>query len=82
MALELVYDGKFKGNILAVRRTSCGKTSFVQRLCVNNIFGELEKIEWISKSSGKWSDPAHFLKAQGKVFLSFLCALFLHIFDT
>ena len=33
-------------------------------------------------SSGKWSDPAHFLKAQGKFFLSFLCALFLHIFDT
>ena len=49
MALELVYDSKFKANILAVRRTSCGKTSFVQRLCVNNIFGELEKIEWVSK---------------------------------
>ena len=33
-------------------------------------------------SSGKWSDPVHFLKSQGKFFLSFRCTLFLHIFDT
>ena len=32
-------------------------------------------------SSGKWSDPGHFLKSQGKFFLSFPCTLFLHIFD-
>ena len=31
--------------------------------------------------SGKWSDPGHFLKSQGKFFLSFPCSLFLHIFD-
>ena len=33
-------------------------------------------------SSVKWSDPGHFLKAQGKFIFSFLCTLFLHIFDT
>ena len=32
-------------------------------------------------SSVKWSDPVHFLKSQGKFFLSFPCTLFLHIFD-
>ena len=32
-------------------------------------------------SSGKWSDPGHFLMSQGKFFLSFLCTPFLHIFD-
>ena len=32
-------------------------------------------------SSGKWSDPGHFLKSQGNFFLSFPCTLFLHIFD-
>ena len=33
-------------------------------------------------SSGKWNDPRHFLKSQGKFFLSFPCTLFLNIFDT
>ena len=32
-------------------------------------------------SSGKWSDPVHFLKSQGKIFLSFRCTLF-YIFLT
>ena len=31
-------------------------------------------------SSVKWSDPGHFLKSEGKFFLSFPCTLFLHIF--
>ena len=40
-------------------------------------------IGWIPKiSSVKWSDPGHFLKAQDKFIFSFLCTLFLHIFDT
>ena len=30
----------------------------------------------------KWSDPGHFLKAQGKFSFSFLCILFLQISDT
>ena len=33
-------------------------------------------------SSVKWSDPVHFLKAQGKFIFSCPCTLFLHIFDT
>ena len=49
MASKFGYDGKFEGNILAVGRTGCGKTSFIQRLAVNNSFGELEKIEWVSQ---------------------------------
>ena len=32
-------------------------------------------------SSGKLSDPGHFLKSQGKFYLSFLCTLF-YIFLT
>ena len=39
-----------------------------------------ESQDW--KSSVKWSDPRHFLKAQGKFSFSFPCILFLHIFDT
>ena len=31
-----VYDGKFIGNILIVGRTECGKTTFVQKLALNN----------------------------------------------
>ena len=30
-------------------------------------------------SSVKWSDPVHFLKAQGKFIFSFPCTFFLHI---
>ena len=40
---KFVCDGNFRGNILVVGRTDCGKTTFVQRLAVNNIFGKLGK---------------------------------------
>ena len=43
-----VYDGKFSGNILIVGRTECGKTTFVQKLALNNFFGDLKKVKWIS----------------------------------
>ena len=43
-----VYDGKFIGNILVVGRTECGKTSFVQKLALNNFFGKLKKVKWVS----------------------------------
>ena len=43
-----VYDGKFSGNILIVGRTECGKTSFVQKLALNNFFGDLKKAKWVS----------------------------------
>ena len=34
------YDGKFNGNILIVVRTGCGKTTFIQKLGKNKMFGE------------------------------------------
>ena len=43
-----VYDGKFSGNILIVGRTECGKTTFVQKLALNNFFGNLKKVKWVS----------------------------------
>ena len=43
-----VYDGKFSDNILIVGRTECGKTTFVQKLALNNFFGDLKKVKWVS----------------------------------
>ena len=50
MAVEYSYDdGKFEGNILLVGQTGCGKTTFIQKIAKNNLFGELKEIFWISK---------------------------------
>ena len=38
-----IYHGRFYGNILVVGRTSCGKTTFLEKLGVNNFFGDIEK---------------------------------------
>ena len=46
--MTYVYDGKFIGNILVVRRTGCGKTALVQKLAINKFFGEINKAEWVS----------------------------------
>ena len=43
-----VYNAKFSGNILIVGRTECGKTTFMQKLALNNFFGKLKKTEWVS----------------------------------
>ena len=43
------YDGTFSGNILVVGQTRCRKTSFVQRLTINKMFGKVTTVEWISK---------------------------------
>ena len=44
------YDGKFNGNILVVGRTDCGKTTFIQQLRKNKIFGtEIKDVFWVSK---------------------------------
>ena len=40
---KYIYDGKFKGNILVLGRTECGKTSFVQKLALYDFFGKLKK---------------------------------------
>ena len=43
-----VYNGQFYGNILVVGRTNCGKTTFIEKLGLNNYFGDITKTEWIS----------------------------------
>ena len=43
-----IYDGQFYENILVVSRTGCGKTTFLEKLGVNNFFGKIVKTEWIS----------------------------------
>ena len=37
---EYSYDGQFIGNILVVGRTGCGKTTFIEKLAKNKLFGE------------------------------------------
>ena len=38
-----MYDGKVEGGILIVGRTGCGKTTFVQNLGKNKLFGDVRK---------------------------------------
>ena len=49
MAVNYAYDGKFEGNILIAGQTGCGKTTFIQKLAKNKMFGSLKEIFWISK---------------------------------
>ena len=43
------YNAKFEGNILVVGRTGCGKTTFVQNLGKNKMFGKIEEVVWLSE---------------------------------
>ena len=44
------YNGKFEGNILVVGRTGCGKTTFIQGIGKNKLFGsEITDVFWVSK---------------------------------
>ena len=44
------YDKKFDWNILIVKRTGCGKTTFIQKLGKNKKFGEeILEVFWVSK---------------------------------
>ena len=36
---DYTFDGKFEGYILVVGRTGCGKTTFIQRIGKNKLFG-------------------------------------------
>ena len=50
MENEYIYDGQFHGNILVVGRTGCGKTTFIQKLGKNKLFGdEITDVFWVSK---------------------------------
>ena len=47
---EYTYEGKFQGNILVVGRTGCGKTTFIQKMQKNRLFGdEITDVFWVSK---------------------------------
>ena len=46
--MSSIYNGQFYGNILVVGRTGCGKTTFLEKLGLNNFFGNIIKTEWIS----------------------------------
>ena len=43
-----IYDGQFYGNVLVVGRTDCGKTTFLEKLGLNNFFSDILKTVWIS----------------------------------
>ena len=44
------YDGQFEGNIMVVGRTGCGKTTFIQNLGKNRMFGkDINLVFWVSK---------------------------------
>ena len=45
---KAIYDGQFRGNILVVSKTGCGKTYFLQKLALNKFFGQLVKTEWLT----------------------------------
>lgn len=47
--IKYSFDGKFEGNILIIGRTRCGKTTFVQNLGKNKLFGDITTVYWISK---------------------------------
>ena len=48
MTSKYIYDGRFKGNILVLGRTECGKTSLVQKLALYDFFGKLKNAKWVS----------------------------------
>ena len=43
------YNGQFYSNILVVGRTGCDKTTFLDKLGLNNFFGD------ITKTMDKWN---------------------------
>ena len=47
--IKYSYDGTFEGNILIVGKTGCGKTTFVQNLGSNKLFGKINEAYWVSK---------------------------------
>ena len=47
---DYTYDSKFEGNVLIVGRTGCGKTTFIQKLRQNKMFGnDIVEVFWVSK---------------------------------
>ena len=46
---EIKFDARFVRNILVVGQAGCGKTTFVQNLGLNRIFGEIKTVDYVSK---------------------------------
>ena len=46
--MSSIYDGQFSGNILVVGRTGCVKITLLEKLGLNNFFGDIIKTERIS----------------------------------
>ena len=47
---EIKYsNGRLDGNSLVVVRTGYDKTTFVQNLSKNKLFGDIKEVFWISK---------------------------------
>ena len=47
--MTTIYDGQFMGNVLVVGKTGCTKTTSLEKLGINNVFGNPVKTEWISR---------------------------------
>ena len=43
-----IYVGQFRGNILFVGKTGCGKTYFLQKLGLTKFYGKLVQTEWVT----------------------------------
>ena len=43
------FDGRFSDNIFIVGQTGYGKTTFVQNLARNKMFGKIKTADWVSK---------------------------------
>ena len=43
-----IYNGQFYDNVLVVGRSCCGKITFLEKLGLNNFFGDMIKTKWIS----------------------------------
>ena len=48
VANKSIQDGRFRGNILVVGKTACGKTYFLQKLGLSKLFGKLVNTEWVT----------------------------------
>ena len=48
MTTNYIFDGQFRGNVLVLGRTECGKTSFVQTLALYDFFGRLKNAKCVS----------------------------------
>ena len=43
------FDGRFTHSILIVGQTGCGKTTLVQNLARNKMFGKIKTVDWVAK---------------------------------